>query len=105
MSKRSKSEASLVTSKDRNSIDNNDDDITILWEQLQAKQRNKMQRLEDETVKLQTEKDTMLDSIAAKNSDVRDDDIIIINAGGVLITAMRSTLTAPIDSMWSYMFS
>ena len=83
MSKRSKSEASLVTSKDRNSIDNNDDDITILWEQLQAKQRNKMQRLEDETVKLQTEKDTMLDSIAAKKSDVRDDDLIIINAGGV----------------------
>ena len=83
MSKRSKSEASLVTSKDRNSIDDNDDDITILWEQLQAKQRNKMQRLEDETVKLQTEKDTMLDSIAAKKSDVRDDDLIIINAGGV----------------------
>ena len=83
MSKRSKSEASLVTSKDRISIDDNDDDVAILWEQLQAKQRNKMQRLEDETVKLQTEKDTMLDSIAAKKSDVRDDDLIIINAGGV----------------------
>ena len=109
MSKRNESEASLVTSKDHKSTDNNDDDddITTLWEQLQAKQRNKMQQLEDETEKLQLEKDTMLDSIAAKNStdDVRDDDIIIINAGGVLITAMRSTLTVPIDSMWSYMFS
>ena len=83
-----------------------DNDVTTLWEQLQAKQRNKMQQLEDETKKLQLEKDTMLDSIAAKNTtDVRDDDIIIINAGGVLITTIRSTLTVPIDSMWSYMFS
>ena len=89
----------------RNDSDD-DNDVTTLWEQLQAKQRNKMQQLEDETKKLQLEKDTMLDSIAAKNTtDVRDDDILIINAGGVLITAMRSTLTVPIDSMWSYMFS
>ena len=95
----------VETMSKRNDSDD-DNDVTTLWEQLQAKQRNKMQQLEDETKKLQLEKEKMLDSIAAKNTtDVRDDDILIINAGGVLITAMRSTLTVPIDSMWSYMFS
>ena len=95
----------VETMSKRNDSDD-DNDVTTLWEQLQAKQRNTMQQLEDETKKLQLEKEKMLDSIAAKNTtDVRDDDILIINAGGVLITAMRSTLTVPIDSMWSYMFS
>ena len=96
----------MVETMSKRNDSEDDNDVTTLWEQLQAKQRNKMQQLEDETKKLQLEKEKMLDSIAAKNTtDVRDDDIIIINAGGVLITAMRSTLTVPIDSMWSYMFS
>ena len=42
---------------------------------------------------------------AAAAASVTEKDIITINAGGKLITALRSTLTIPTDSMWSFMFS
>ena len=51
-------------------------------------------------------KDTMEESMGTgKMEDAQANDIITINAGGKIITAMRSTLTIPIYSMWAYMFS
>ena len=38
-------------------------------------------------------------------NETQSNDVLTINAGGKLITAMRSTLTIPNDSMWAYMFS
>ena len=84
--------------------DNDDDEAAVLWKKLQATQRKKMKQLEADTEQLQTEKDTMTAAMTAP-ANIRDDDIITINAGGKLITALRSTLTIPVDSMWSYMFS
>ena len=84
--------------------DNDDDEAAVLWKKLQATQRKKMKQLEADTEQLQTEKDTMAAAMTAP-ANIRDDDIITINAGGKLITALRSTLTIPVDSMWSYMFS
>jgi hypothetical protein len=81
----------------------NDDDPSIHWERLQESQRKKMKVLKEETEKLQEEKDTMNDVGPASNND---DVIIEINAGGKVISALRSTLclVAP-DTMFSYMFS
>ena len=88
----------------RNDSDD-DDDVATLWEQLQAKQRKKLQRLETATEKLQQEKETMEASMMSSNNATQANDVLTINAGGKLITAMRSTLTIPTDSMWAYMFS
>ncbi|OEU11365.1 hypothetical protein FRACYDRAFT_228067 [Fragilariopsis cylindrus CCMP1102] len=62
-----------------------------------------MKVLKEETEKLQKEKDTM-NTVGPTSSD--DDVIIEINAGGKVISALRSTLclVAP-DTMFSYMFS
>ena len=94
------------TDEDNNEED--EEDVTILWEQLQAKQRKKMQRLETATEKLQTEKETMEASMGTpgtREDSAEANDVLTINAGGKLITAMRSTLIIPTDSMWAYMFS
>ena len=73
-----------------------------------------MKQLEEETEQLQNGKDTMLNSVmlvasaaspAGTNTAIPDDDIITVNTGGKLITALRSTLTLPSNTMWSYMFS
>ena len=82
----------------------NDDEAAVLWKKLQETQHKKMKQLEAETEQLQTEKDTMA-AVMKAPGNIRDDDIITINAGGKIITALRSTLTIPVDSMWSYMFS
>ena len=87
--------------------DNDNDDVATLWEKLQAKQRKTMKQLEEETEQLQQEKETMLNSMMTGKTmgETHANDIITINAGGKLITALRSTLTIPTASMWSYMFS
>ena len=90
-----------------------DDEATVLWKKLQDTQRKKMKHLEEETEQLQHEKDTMLNSVmmvasassSAGNTNSRDDDIIEIDAGGKILRALRSTLTLPSNTMWSYMFS
>ena len=64
-----------------------------------------MQRLQTSTEKLQQKKETMEASMMASNNETQANDVLTINAGGKLITAMRSTLTIPTDSMWAYMFS
>ena len=73
-----------------------------------------MKHLEDETEQLQHEKDTMLNSVMLASASspggnttntIRDDDIIEIDAGGKILRALRSTLTLPSNTMWSYMFS
>ena len=72
-----------------------------------------MKHLEDETEQLQHEKDTMLNSVmvasvaspGGNTNNIRDDDIIEIDAGGKILRALRSTLTLPSNTMWSYMFS
>lgn len=101
---------SVAAAKSNTDEDSNeeDEDVTILWEQLQAKQRKKMQRLETATEKLQTEKETMEASMGTpgtREDSAEANDVLTINAGGKLITAMRSTLIIPTDSMWAYMFS
>ena len=103
---KSTSTASKSQNEDGNSEDDEDvdDEAAVLWKKLQATQRKKMKQLEADTEQLQTEKDTMTAAMTAP-ANIRDDDIITINAGGKLITALRSTLTIPVDSMWSYMFS
>ena len=90
-----------------------DDEATVLWKKLQETQRKKMKHLEDETEQLQHEKDTMLNSVmvasaaspGGNTNNIRDDDIIEIDAGGKILRALRSTLTLPSNTMWSYMFS
>jgi len=66
----------------------NDDDPSVHWERLQEYHRKKMQLLKDETEKLQKEKDYMNYVDPARSDDV----IIEINAGGKVISALRSTL-------------
>jgi hypothetical protein len=87
----------------RATIYENDDDPSIHWERLQESQRKKMNVLKEETEKLQKEKNTMNNIGPASNND---DVIIEINAGGKVISTLRSTLclVAP-DTMFSYMFS
>ena len=100
--------AAAKSNTDEDSNEDNEEDVTILWEQLQAKQRKKMQRLETATEKLQTEKETMEASMGTpgtREDSAEANDVLTINAGGKLITAMRSTLIIPTDSMWAYMFS
>ena len=89
-----------------------DDEATVLWKKLQETQRKKMKHLEAETEQLQHEKDTMLQSVMVASAaspggdaNIRDDDIIEIDAGGKILRALRSTLTLPSNTMWSYMFS
>ena len=91
-----------------------DDEATVLWKKLKETQHKKMKQLEEETEQLQNGKDTMLNSVmlvasaaspAGTNTAIPDDDIITVNTGGKLITALRSTLTLPSNTMWSYMFS
>jgi len=91
-----------------------DDEATVLWKKLQETQRKKMKHLEDETEQLQHEKDTMLNSVMVASAaspggntttTIRDNDIIEIDAGGKILRALRSTLTLPSNTMWSYMFS
>ena len=90
-----------------------DDEATVLWKKLQEIQRKKMKHLEAETEQLQHEKDTMLQSVMVASASspggtattIHDDDIIEIDAGGKILRALRSTLTLPSNTMWSYMFS
>ena len=47
-----------------------------------------------------------MNSVGNSRSMIRDDeDVLTINAGGKLITALRGTLTIPGESMWSNLFS
>ena len=91
--------------------DDDDDEVVVMWKKLQETQRKKMKHLEAETEQLQHEKETMLQSVmvaSASSPDgttIRDDDIIEIDAGGKILRALRSTLTLPSNTMWSYMFS
>ena len=95
--------------------DDDDDEAIVLWKKLQETQRKKMKHLEAETEQLQHEKDTMLQSVMVASassprgnttaSTIHDDDIIEIDAGGKILRALRSTLTLPSNTMWSYMFS
>ena len=112
MPKKRKS-SSVASDQSKNASDHDDDDandnddVATLWEKLQAKQCKTMQQLEEETEQLQQEKETMLNSMmtGTTTGETQANDIITINAGGKLITALRSTLTIPTASMWSYMFS
>ena len=90
---------------DSNDDNNDDEDVALMWEKLQQTQHKKIQRLEAATEKLQQEKETMEASMMASKHDTQANDVLTINAGGKLITAMRNTLTIPTDSMWAYMFS
>ena len=80
------------------------EDPSILWERLQESQRQRMELMEEERIKLQNEIDSM---IAVLATPVSDNDIIEIDAGGKIIRALRSTLcrVAPADTMFSCMFS
>ena len=92
-----------VKSNNKNGRTTNDDPFA-LWERLQESQQKKLKLLKEGTEKLQNEKDTMNSAIADAN--ISNDDIIVINAGGKIISALCSTLclVAP-DTMFSYMFS
>ena len=92
-----------VKSNNKNGRTTNDDPFA-LWERLQESKQKKMKLLKEGTEKLQDEKDTMNSAVADAN--ISNDDIIVINAGGKIISALRSTLclVAP-DTMFSYMFS
>ena len=92
-----------VKSNNKNGRTTNDDPFA-LWERLQESKQKKMKHLKEGTEKLQDEKDTMNSAVADAN--ISNDDIIVINAGGKIISALRSTLclVAP-DTRFSYMFS
>lgn len=80
------------------------DDPADLFARLDASLQFKMKILEEETEKLQTEKDIM-NSIVAKNN-IQDEDIIEINAGGKFtISTTRSTLCLAEGSVFANMFS
>jgi hypothetical protein len=80
------------------------EDPSVLWERLQESQRQRMELMEEERIKLQNKIDSM---IAVLATPVSDNDIIEIDAGGKIIRALRSTLcrVAPADTMFSCMFS
>jgi hypothetical protein len=79
------------------------EDPSVLWERLQESQRQRLELMEEEKVKLQNEIDSMIAVLATPPSD---NDIIEIDAGGKIIRALRSTLclVAP-NTMFSCMFS
>lgn len=85
-----------------NKTDTEDDEV-LLWEKLQL--------MKDEKERLQKEIDIMNSTVAATatatatSADVKNDDIIEIDAGGKIIRALRSTLTLAPDTMFTYMFS
>jgi len=79
------------------------DDPMYHWERLQEAQRKKLKLLQEETKKIQNEKDIMNAVVAAAN--ISEDDIIEIDVGGIIIRALRSTLTQVPDTMFTYMFS
>ena len=88
------------------------DDPVIHLERFQESQRKRMKLMEEKKDKLQKEIDTMNSVFGAavsannKNKTSNDNDIIEINAGGIIITALRSTLClVATDTMFSYMFS
>jgi len=94
-------------SGDKNEIS---DDPVIHLERFQESQRKRMKLMEDKKEKLQKEIDTMNsvfgEVASANNKTSNDNDIIEINAGGIIITALRSTLClVAFDTMFSYMFS
>jgi hypothetical protein len=61
-------------------------------------------KMEEEKDNLQNEIETM-NSIVGSAAASNDDVIIEINAGGKIISALRSTLTLAPDTMFTYMFS
>jgi hypothetical protein len=79
------------------------EDPSVLWERLQESQRQRLELMEEEKIKLQNE----IDSLIAVLATPSDNDIIEIDAGGKIIRALRSTLclVAPDTTMFSCMFS
>mmetsp|Transcript_21133 Transcript_21133/g.22548 ORF Transcript_21133/g.22548 Transcript_21133/m.22548 type:complete len:141 (+) Transcript_21133:51-473(+) len=84
-----------------------EDDSIDHWKRCEESQRKRMKLMEEEKEKLQKEIDTMNSVIAvAAAANISDDDIIEINAGGKIISVLRSTLCLVAhDTMFSYMFS
>jgi len=74
------------------------------WKRCEEAQRKRMKLMGEEKEKLQKEIDTM-NSVVVAATNISDDDIIKINAGGIIFSALRSTLTLVPDTMFSYMFS
>ena len=89
-----------------------DDDPSVLWERCQQSHKKWVKKMKEEKENLQNEIETMNNSIvgstsaAAATAASNDEDIIIeINAGGKIISALRSTLTLAPNTMFTYMFS
>jgi hypothetical protein len=80
-----------------------DDDPSVLWERCQQSHQKRVKQMEEEKDNLQNEIDTMNSIVGPSASN--DDVIIEINAGGKIISALRSTLTLAPDTMFTYMFS
>lgn len=82
-----------------------DDDPMVHWKRCEESQRKRMKVMREEKEKIQKEIDTM-NSVVAAATNISDDDIIKINAGGKIISVLRSTLClVATGTMFSYMFS
>ena len=95
---------------DGDNDDVDDDDPSVLWERCQQSHKKRAEKMKEEKDNLQNEIETMNNSIVGGTSAAaaasNDDDVIIeINAGGKIISALRSTLTLAPDTMFTYMFS
>ena len=89
---------------DGNAKNDDDDDPSVHLERFQQSHKKRVRKMEEEKDKLQNEIETM-NSIVGSAAASNDDDIIEINAGGKIISALRSTLTVAPDTMFTYMFS
>ncbi|OEU10860.1 hypothetical protein FRACYDRAFT_263729 [Fragilariopsis cylindrus CCMP1102] len=90
--------------------DHDDDDPSVLWERCQQSHKKRVKKMKEEKDNLQNEIETMNNSIvgstsAAAAATSNEDVIIEINAGGKIISALRSTLTLAPNTMFTYMFS
>ena len=86
-----------------------DEDPSVLWERLQQSQRQQVDELNEEIAALQNEKQMMesmfSSSLSDDDDDASDNDIIELNAGGTIITTLRSTLTVASGTNFSCMFN
>jgi hypothetical protein len=87
----------------RKNENDDEDDPSVLSERCQQSHQKRVKQMEEEKDKLQNEIDTMNSIVGPSASN--DDVIIEINAGGKIISALRSTLTLAPDTMFTYMFS
>jgi len=92
---------------DGDNDDVDEDDPSILWERCQQSHKKRVKKMKEEKENLQNEIETMNNSIVGSTSAAagNEDVIIEINAGGKIISALRSTLTLAPDTMFTYMFS